>query len=69
MKTDSQILHDLNNYLYGQKSLTQMSIELFYLSDYQKLEKTLMLMQKQQEEELLVLVKRLKKMFETSDGC
>lgn len=60
MNNDPQLLHDLNNYLYGQKALTEMSLEMLIDNNYTHLEKSIKQLLKQQNEQIEDIIYRLK---------
>lgn len=59
-----KLLHNCNNYFYGQKSLTQMCLELLANNQIEILKKTLELMHNQQEEHIEKMLSEIKLVME-----
>ena len=58
---DFKLVHDFSNYLYGQKALTEMCLELLSANELAELKTALKSLNRQQEELLEPLLVSLKK--------
>ena len=64
---DNILLHDVNNYFYGQKALTQMAIQLFEDHHLTELQNTLTLMMEQQSKLIEPLMDRIREQLESTN--
>jgi len=69
MLDDPHFMHDFKNYIYAQKAMTEMCLTLAQSKNWEQLEKSLQLLNRQQEMELSDLVERLKKIFLANEQC
>lgn len=60
MNNKEKIIHDFNNYLYGQKAMTELCLELLEQKNLTQLKVALTDLQQQQEQRVDALIECLK---------